>query len=101
MAYERKDMSGSLFKNDRKERGEHPDYNGEVLINGASYWISGWVTARDGTTPLRTKDGKPYMSLSFRVKQPKPAASNIPVTHDDPRTTPRGRIIELDDEVPF
>ncbi len=45
MAYETKDMTGSLFKNMRKEKETHPDYNGSCRINGRDLWISAWLTA--------------------------------------------------------
>ena len=46
MAYEHKDNSGSLFKNDRKERDTQPDYKGSAKIDGVEYWMSAWV--KDG-----------------------------------------------------
>lgn len=43
MATER-DMSGILFRNDRKEEGDkRPDYKGDVMVGGVRYWLSGWV----------------------------------------------------------
>jgi hypothetical protein len=57
LAYEQKDNSGTLFINDRKESDKHPDRTGTALIDGVSYWVSGWV-----------KQGAkgPYMSVSFK-----------------------------------
>jgi hypothetical protein len=40
MAYEQKDNSGSIFKNDRKESANHPDAKGSCMIDGVEYWIS-------------------------------------------------------------
>ncbi len=42
MAYEQKEGQGSLFPNDRKEKDTHPDWKGEIKINGKLYWLSGW-----------------------------------------------------------
>lgn len=59
MGYEQKDNSGILFNNDRKESDRHPDRNGNAMIDGVEYWISGWVK----------KGAKgPFMSLSFKRK---------------------------------
>lgn len=60
MAYETKDNSGSLFRNNRKEKDTHPDYSGTVRIDGHDMWISGWLK--------ETKDGQKYFSLSFKRK---------------------------------
>lgn len=59
MAYVQKENSGSLFKNDRKEKETHPDYKGDINIGGKNYWISAWV--KEG------KNGK-FFSLSVNVK---------------------------------
>jgi hypothetical protein len=64
MAYEQKDNSGALFKNDRKEQESHPDRRGDALIGGVAYWVSGWL--KEG------KNGQ-FLSLSFKPKDGKPA----------------------------
>jgi len=38
MAYEQKDNSGSLFKNDRMTSDKSPEYKGTVLIDGVEYF---------------------------------------------------------------
>jgi hypothetical protein len=43
MAYEMKDGSANLFKNDRKESEKHPDYTGSIMINGREHYFSAWI----------------------------------------------------------
>lgn len=59
MAYEKRDMSGTLFKNDRREKDSHPNATGTAIIDGVEYWVSAW-----------TKDGQKgkFQSLSFKRK---------------------------------
>lgn len=61
MAYEQRDMSGSLFKNDRKEKAAHADYRGSALIDGVEHWIDAWIN--------EARDGSKYMSLKFKPKE--------------------------------
>ena len=63
MAYEQKDNSGAIFRNDKKETDNHPDRRGDCLIDGKAYWISGWI--KEG------KNGQ-FLSLSFKAKDAKP-----------------------------
>jgi hypothetical protein len=88
MAYEQKDNSGTLFKNDRREKDSHPHATGTALIDGVEYWISAW-----------TKDGQKgrFQSLSFKRKEPKRAQREQRTSYDD---RPR---FERDDngEIPF
>lgn len=60
MAYEKKDMSGTLFKNDKREKDTHPNATGTAIINGVEYWVSAW-----------TKDGAKgkFQSLAFKPKE--------------------------------
>ncbi len=64
MTYEKREGQGSLFKNDKKETENHPDYRGDILIDGQEYWLSAWI--KEG------KNGK-FMSLSAKLKDAKPA----------------------------
>ena len=80
MAFELKDNSGTLFKNDRKEQETHADYQGEAKINGQLYWFNAWV--KEGKT------GKKFFSCSFREKQEKKPTA--------PKT-----IEDMVDDIPF
>lgn len=62
MAYETRDNSGALFKNQRKEQPNHPDYNGTAVVDGVEYFMNAWI--KEG------RDGKKWMSFAFKPKQP-------------------------------
>lgn len=88
MAYEPKDNTGTLFKNDRKENDSHPNAKGTALIDGVEYWISCWV--KDGAK------GK-FQSLSFQRKEVQ--GTSKPVQQDAPKRSFRD---DLDgDDLPF
>jgi hypothetical protein len=85
MAFEQRDNSGSIWINDRKEQDTQPDRTGSAKIGGANYWVNGFLR--------KTNDGRPYLALSFRLKEPKvatPAESERKPPADD-----------FDDAVPF
>ena len=56
-AFQHKDNTGSVFNNDRKEKPEQPDRQGDCIIDGKKYSIVGWVNA--------TKNGDPYLKMEF------------------------------------
>lgn len=79
MAYVQKDMEGSLFKNDKREKDSHPHAKGSCTIEGVEYWISAWTN--DGTK------GK-WQGLKFQKKeqkgqQPKPQQQAKKPVDDD------------------
>ena len=80
--YEQKDNSGAVFVNDRKTTETHPDSTGTAKIDGVEYYISAWRR--------ESKNGKKYLSLSFKRKDADTAAD---------RSRPIGE--QLNDSIPF
>lgn len=83
MAFETRELSGALFKNERQEHERQPGYTGNCKIDGVEYWISGWV--KEG------RSGKKFFSLSF---QPKDAVR-------EPLSNTRTPDFTEDDDIPF
>jgi uncharacterized protein (DUF736 family) len=61
MAFQQRDNSGSLFKNDQKTTDNHPDFKGRIMVAGKHYWISGWRKTSEG--------GKPWISLAVKPNE--------------------------------
>ena len=88
MAYEQRDNSGSLFKNDRKEKDNHPDYKGTCMVGGVEMWMSAWLkTGANGTK---------FMSFSFQPKDQQQAQARQAPASQAPQAEPM-----LDDDLPF
>lgn len=60
MAYEPRDNSGTLGKNDRKTLPNHPDHKGKCMVDGVEYWVSAWIK--------QGPNGK-FFSLAFQPKE--------------------------------
>jgi hypothetical protein len=61
MAFELKSGQGSLFKNDRRDNDQSPEYKGSLNIDGRQYWLSAWVKTS-------SKTGAKFFSLSAKAK---------------------------------
>jgi uncharacterized protein (DUF736 family) len=62
-----------LFPNDRKEKETHPDFRGNINVDGKEYWIKGWKKS--------SKSGMKFVSLSVTAKD---APKEAPATEEDP-----------------
>lgn len=58
-----KELSGSMFKNQKKLTENHPNMTGSALIAGVEYYVSAWTKT--------DKNGNKWQSLSFTKKEPK------------------------------
>jgi hypothetical protein len=88
--------SGILSRNDRREKDTHPEYTGQINVEGVDYWLSAWVKER--------KDGSgKFFSLSVRPKEQRQAA---PPQRTQSRALPqqaqqRDRYEDVDGDIPF
>lgn len=77
--YQMKDMTGSLFENDKGDNTMRPDMRGTIMIDGTKYSLSAWNN--------ESKGGKKYLGLKISEWQEKPANN--------------GNGQAMDDEIPF
>lgn len=84
MAYEQKNNSGSLFKNDKKLTEKQPDYNGTLKIDGKDYKLAAWIR--------ESKSGQKYFSIS---------AQEINVVPSDNTSSPNQFGAKVDTGLPF
>lgn len=75
MAYEMKDMSGSVFKNRKRDRDTSPHLTGSCKIEGKEYWVNVWTKI--------DKNGDEWFSFGFKEKLPKQEQAREPVIRDD------------------
>ena len=92
MAYEPKDGSGALFKNDKGDNPARPDYRGDVMLGGVLYEISGWIK------PLPSDASKKFMSLSGKPKQAR--QERTPTQPAPARAVSKG-FDDFSDSIPF
>lgn len=72
---EKRDNSGVLFANDKKDNEKAPNYKGNMMVDGQEYWLSAWV--KEG------KNGK-FLGLAVSPRDAQPPASRpMPKNLDD------------------
>jgi hypothetical protein len=79
-------MRGVFFKNDKEGVETRPDYRGHCEINRVEFWMDAWIKTSK-------KDGKKFMSVSFKPKQ----AAEVKGGAKNPQTPPT----DFDDQIPF
>lgn len=82
---EKRDNSGVLFNNTKKEKDTHADYEGNCTVNGVEMWMNAWLK--------KDKNGNTFMSFAFKPKK-LPAQQG----HHDRRADDKAG---ADDVIPF
>jgi hypothetical protein len=82
---QQKTNSGAIFRNERKQQPNHPDYQGacEIGTPPVSYWISMWCKEAG---PQSKNPGQRFFSLAFTPKDAPRAA--VAPRDDDMAPTP-------------
>ena len=77
-----KELSGSMFKNQKKLTDQHPNMTGSALIAGVEYYVSAWTKT--------DKNGNKWQSMSFTKK-------------DQPKNREQAEkaAADMDDDLPF
>ena len=57
---DKKDNSGVLFSNDKRDTERAPHYKGNITVDGKDYWLSAWIK--------QGKSGK-FMGLAVSPKE--------------------------------
>jgi len=76
-----KELTGSMFKNQKKLTDQHPNMTGSALIEGVEYYVSAWTKV--------DKNGNKWQSMSFTKKEPKT------------REQAEKAVADIDDDIPF
>jgi hypothetical protein len=90
---------GSIWKNDKKETENHPDFTGSLNVNGQEFWVSAWKRKPDAS------EKAPALSFSIKpkedsVKKPTTATSsnNVATQRQDMQSNDP---MNFDDDIPF
>lgn len=84
MAFEKRDNSGGLFRNERKTKEEHPNLTGKCMVGGVEYYFSGWTKAR--------QNGEKWISIEFKLVSDK---------EPEKKDKPKSDFDDFKDDCPF
>lgn len=96
--YKHKPNNGSAFKNNKKEKDTHADFQGTALIacphcnKETTYWFNMWQKVKEGSNN--------WFSFSVKAKTFSPAPQN-PTPQQAQHSVAKGNAFVDDSEIPF
>lgn len=81
---------GVLFKNEKKQHENQPDYTGNINVGGTDFWLSAWVKT--------AQSGRKYMSVSVTAKEDQQPTGK---THGEMKKAARQSFDDMDSDIPF
>lgn len=93
MAYDNTNR-GALFKNAEKKTDKHPDYSGNLNVDGVEFFLDAWIK--------KAESGRTFMSVSVKVKEKQ--ATKPQSAPPALRSAPPGKAASfagMDDDIPF
>jgi hypothetical protein len=82
MSYDN-DNKGVLFRAQEKKTDKHPDYDGNITIDGVEYWLSGWMRTSAKGTKFLSLSVKPKAKPEIAPKRQEPARASKGSGFDD------------------
>lgn len=102
MAYEKRPLTGALFRNTKKEKDTHPDHTGNIVMeDGSEYFLDAWIKETKSDPPRK------FFSLSLKRKERQTGQQKQPQQPSKPLPTRRPPPADPDldqaseDEIPF
>jgi hypothetical protein len=83
---------GSIWKNDKKETDNHPDFTGSLNVDGTEYWVSAWKRKPDAS------EKAPALSFSVKPKDAQGGGTSAPRAN---QRRPAGDDPFPDEDIPF
>jgi hypothetical protein len=81
---------GAIWKNDKKETDNHPDFTGSLNIEGVEFWVSAWKRKPDA--------GEKAPALSFTVRLKETNTNTSPKKQNAPQAS---KSDDYDDDIPY
>lgn len=79
---------GQIWGNDKKETDRHPDFKGDINIEGKEYWLSAWKRKPDANPKA------PALSFSVQAKDAAPQQTAQPAPQMQQPS-------DFDDDIPW
>ena len=90
--YDKRDNSGSLFKNEDRQKETHANARGSAVIDGVHYFIDAWT---------KDSNGKKWQSLSFKRKDKQPDAPLPRAATASPKAPAEAFQDDTDSDIPW